>query len=214
MSCERIIGMAVVVLLLGLATAYVVSDGQGEPSSNGEGRRKSFGLQLASDVSVRKHGYYGIDFIRCESCRLEKRKLGGLTIGAFNVLVLKNLQVVIPPTVGTDGEVEPFSEPTRGSAEEIAGRLGVTPDFLRLNGTGAGLLFSGMKIDGLEVSSLDAATNVVPRFSARSAVAKRDGLHLSDCVVADRLAPNAVGRAILQVKPSVRLVWSGGEMTF
>ena len=87
-------------------------------------RRRDFTAGLAEGVSVRRHGYYGVDFIRCGNCRVEKQKLG-----------------------------------VRGEA-------------------------------------------------------KRDGLHLEGCCVIDGLLTNFVGKALLTVKPELKVAWRGGEMRF
>lgn len=171
--------------------------------------KKRFSRELASDVSVRRHGVYGVDFVRCGNCRIEKRKLGGLSLGCFNVLVLENLAVVIPPREKT-GQMGEKASDREISAKELSEELGIGKDFLKANG--CGLRFSGLRIVNLSVATLDALSNAVPRFVAESGVAKSDGLHLSGCGIIQDSQTNCVGRAVLKPKPILRLEWSGGDL--
>lgn len=177
------------------------------------GRKRSFGIELAEGVKLSRPGYYGIDFVRCGGCRVEKRKLGGLTLGCFNVLVLDDLFVTIPPELTRPGgEGTSTGNEDAVSAADLAAGLGVNRDFLKTQG--CPLKFSGLKISNLAVATLDAATNAIPRFSARMAEAKRDGLHLRECGIITEKSTNIVENAVLKVKPRLRLEWSGGKIDF
>ena len=91
-------------------------------------RPKVFKRALAEDLRLTRHGVYGVDFIRCGACRLEKRKRGALTFGGFNVLVLEDLSVVLPP----DGvEKEADDTPHRSDdSRSVVRRMGISADFL------------------------------------------------------------------------------------
>ena len=196
----------VVLLLLCLAVTCSFDEGQ---DAMGPVRKRNFTVGLAEGVSVRRHGIYGVDFIRCGKCRVEKRKLGALTLGCFNVLVLEDLSVVIPPREPADDAVS--NESGGGvSARELAEGLGLNEGFLKSQG--CRLRFSGLKISGLSVATLDAASNAVPRFVAANGTAERDGLHLVGCGIITGTSTNAVGSAVLKIKPDLRLVWSSGEL--
>lgn len=165
--------------------------------------RKRFSRELAADVSLRRHGVYGIDFVRCRSCRIEKLKHGPFTFGGLNVLVLEDLSVVIPPREEADPEFGPIT------ARSFAARLGIDNDFLRTQGTG--LKFSGLRIERLDLSRLEG-TNVVKVLSARAGEIKGDGLHLTGCGIMNCKGTNEVDLAILKYKPHLRLEWPDGEM--
>lgn len=205
MQLRIVVGLAVLVAIIGLAWIVVeLPDGR-RPLRN-EARTVNFGQTVANGVSLRKHGFYGIDFVRCGSCRIEKRKIGALTMGGFNVLILKDLDLVIPSSekVGNCPEV---SEP---EAMKFARRLGVTGDTLNLGRRS--LKFSGLHVENLRLATLDAQTNVCPCLVAKSGDAERDGLHLRGCMIVRGGATNAVGRAVLRVKPDLRLTWADGEL--
>ena len=76
-----------------------------------------------------------------------------------------------------------------------------------LKAQGASLKFSGLRIENLTVSFL-RGTNVVRAFSAEHGEAKQDGLHLKNCDIIYGNS-NRVPRAVLKVKPSLRLEWAG-----
>lgn len=174
-----------------------------DSGSKGSVVRKRFSRELAADVSLRRHGVYGIDFIRCGSCRIEKLKHGPFTFGGLNVLVLKDLAVVIPPREENNPESGPMT------ARSFAARLGMNDDFLRAQG--AGLKFSGLRIERLQLSRLEG-TNVVKVLSAKAGEAKGDGLHLTDCSIMNCKGADEVDLAILKHKPHLRLEWPGGEL--
>lgn len=165
-------------------------------------------------MSVRQHGLYGIDLITCKSCSIEKRKLGCFTIGGFNVLVLKDLSVVLPQKradVSICASAEDcISADKEASAKEVFAALGITDSWLKAYNEN--VRFSGLRIEGLKLSTLDSRTNVVARFEAKNGIAERDGLHLSECLIYDHGRTNRLSQALLAVKPRLHLVWRGGEM--
>lgn len=165
-------------------------------------RTKRYSQVMAEDAVLNRHGVYGVDFVRCRRCSVEKLRRGPLTFGGLNALVLEGLQVVLPPRTN---ETVTTSEPT--TAREVVGRMGLSDSFLRSQG--ASLRFSELRIEDLTVSLL-RGTNVVRAFSAARAEAKRDGLHLRNCVIM-RENTNRVSRAVLKVKPFLRLEWAEGE---
>ena len=137
-------------------------------------RRRDFTAGLAEGVSVRRHGYYGVDFIRCGNCRVEKRKLGGLTLGCFNVLCVDDLSIVIPDELRARDSGDASAGSDGVSAVELARGLGLDGDFLKVRGQMPS--FSGLRVTNLEVSTLDAGSNAVLRCVAVRGEAKRDGL--------------------------------------
>lgn len=166
---------------------------------------KVFRQTLAQGVQMGLPGTAGIDAIRCRTCTLEKRKKGPLTFGAFNVLRLEGLYVLIPPDARKS---HPREQERETSPHEVADRLGIGSSFLRMRGVTQ--KFSGLAVDSLEVARLDG-TNAVTVFTAKHGEARRDGLHLTGCVVFAPTA-NAVGKAVLRVKPRLKLDWKGGSV--
>ena len=165
---------------------------------------KSFRCDLAEDVRLSRHGVYGVDFVRCGKCSLEKRRKGVLTFGGLNVLVLEDLKVVIPPadTTKTNAVAEGIS------AREIASRLGVDNSFLGMRGVG--FRFSGLRIVGLELAHLEG-TNVVQDLSASRGEMSLGGLLLRDCGIIDGNRTNRVEEALLRFSPHLILEWEGGS---
>lgn len=160
---------------------------------------KWYSQVLTEEAVINKHGVYGVDFVRCRRCSVEKLRKGPLTFGGLNTLVLEGLEVVLPP------ETSEVTATGSSTPKEIVGRMGMDDGFFRAQG--ASRKFSALRVEDLTVSLLHG-TNVVRAFSAAHGEAKQDGLHLRDCVIM-RETTNRVPRALLKVKPSVRLEWAG-----
>lgn len=200
-------------VVMALAIVNVCSTDNASREIGGDlARRHEFASKLAEGLSLRRHGCYGVDFIRCGSCRMEKRKLGGLTLGCFNVLCLDDLSIVIPDELRTRDSGDVALDTNGVSAVELARGLGLGGDFLKVRGQMPS--FSGLRVTKLAVSTLDAGSNAVLRCVAACGEAKRDGLHLEGCSVIDGLLTNFVGTALLAVKPKLKVIWRDGEMNF
>lgn len=161
---------------------------------------KRYSQVLTEGAVLNKHGVYGVDFVRCRRCSVEKLRQGPLTFGGLNVLVLEGLEVVLPPSTNLTATAEPTTP------REIVGRMGLDDSFVKSQGVSR--KFTALRIEDLKVSLL-RGTNAVPAFSAAHGEAKRDGLHLRECDII-REGTNHVPRALLKVKPSLRLEWAGG----
>lgn len=170
-------------------------------------RRRNFSVGMADGLSARRHGYYGIDFVRCGKCRMEKRKPGPLTFGGFNVLVLEDLSVVLP---GRSERMAFSASDKPQTAKELARAMGIDDGVLK--SVGWKPRFSGLRISNLLVSTLDVATNVVSRFAAAYAEAESDGLRLQDCRIFFPAETNFVRSAVLMMNPTLHLEWQGGEL--
>lgn len=181
-----------------------------EPRNDECVRQKRFDRVIAEDVRMRQHGLYGIDLITCANCHLEKRKLGMITLGGLNTLVLEDLNIVLPPRDGSEEDSSEGAYDERSSALEIVNRLGLSDRIAQMGV--ARVKFSGLKIKNLSLATLSAETNVCPRFVATSGEARKDGLHLTGCTVVENGRTNVIGRAILTVVPEIKLVWSSGEI--
>lgn len=163
-------------------------------------------LDLAEGVSLSRHGCFGLQFVRCGRCRLEKRKLGGLTFAGYNELVLEDLAVILPPS-SIDENSNRDDRPA--DAVALTEFMGLDDGFLRSRGFK--MKFSGLRIHRLAVSTLDSSTNAVPQFVAARGDAERNGLRLRGCGVITGAETNWVGDAVLQIKPRPKLAWQGGE---
>ena len=172
-----------------------------------EARPKVFRRTIAEGLRVTRRGAYGVDFVKCRSCRLEKRKRGLLTFGGLNVLVLEDLSIVIPPEEG-----EKSADVADDSPRSLVRRLGVSDGFL--TGRGLPVKFSGLRISNLEVSRLADGNRPELVFSARKAEAVRGGLALAGCVIVRSTGEREnVGKAMLKkAKKKLRLSWRGGEL--
>ena len=172
-------------------------------------RPRTFRRDVLEGLSLRQSGLYGVDLVSCGRLRVEKRKLGPLTLGGLNVLVIDDLRVVIPPRAEKGGPAAPekATEPKSGASSasrEILSRMGLSPRFLKTQGVPA--RFSGLTVNGLTVSRLDG-TNAVPCFTATLAEGVREGLRLEGLSVGGR----AVGNGLLANQVPLRLTDSRGE---
>jgi len=159
-------------------------------------RVKEYTWPVAEGVRYRDYEHVGVDQFTFKSCLVEKRRVGSLTLGAFNVLVIHDLTVNFFPEGGGRHKEE-------GPAErEMFDRVLLAQGKERRG-------FSGVRIHGLTVNRL--ASNKLERvFSAKmgeSALGK-EGLSLHGAVVS---APDGqeeqVGSARLLLKPSPALVY-------
>lgn len=164
--------------------------------------------EIAEGLKVGRAGIYGIDLISCDRVGIEKRKRGPFAFGGFNVLVLDNLKVVLPQGAQKDS----VDENAEGvGATTVLRDIGVSHDFLRLNGIRR--RFSGLQVNGLELSRLDNATNVVRLLMAQKGEFKRVGLELKDLIVSRMNGDERISNAVLKKEHGVlKLVWSYGEM--
>jgi hypothetical protein len=159
-------------------------------------RVKEYTWPVAENFRYRDYEHVGVDQFTFKSCHIEKRRIGYLTLGSFNVLVIHELIVNFFPEGGGLHKEE-------GPAErELFEGVLLAQDKERRG-------FSGVRIHGLTVNRL--ASNTLERvFSAKmgeSALGK-EGLSLHGTVVR---SPDGreeqVGSARLLLKPSPALVY-------
>jgi hypothetical protein len=164
--------------------------------------------EIAEGLKVGRAGIYGIDLISCGRIGMEKRKRGPFALGGFNTLVLDNLKVVLPVVLRQNA----VDENSKGvDAAAVLRDIGVSHDYLRSNGIRR--KFSGLRINGLELSRLDDATNVVCLFTARSGDFKRVGLELKDLKINGMNGVESVSTAILKKSHGgMKLICSSGEI--
>jgi hypothetical protein len=158
-------------------------------------RVKEYTWPVAENFRYRDYEHIGVDQFTFKSCHVEKRRVGSLTLGAFNVLVIHDLIVNFFPEGGLHKEEGP-------AERELFEGVLLAQDKERRG-------FSGVRIHGLTVNRL--ASNTLERvFSAKmgeSALGK-EGLSLHGTVVrAPGGQEEQVGNARLLLKPSPALVY-------
>lgn len=166
-------------------------------------RQKAYSVPVAEGVRYRDHEHLGFDRFAFKSCRVEKRRSGAITFGAFNVLVVEELTVNVPavPDMKVSSET--------GAAEGFAER------FLLSQGFVAGR-FSGLRVAGLTVNR--CASNRVERVFtaelAESGFGKNEGLKLRECVVSapdGRAARVREARLVMEPEPALVYQLDGAE---
>jgi hypothetical protein len=142
---------------------------------------KDYTHQLPRGLSIRSGAFPEIDLIRFESCRIRKQNVGGFSLGAFNVLVIDQLEVVLP---------SPSGRPAKGNAGRV--RLDQQAAYDVMGQTFRNMLatypgFSKLEINGLSISIMgwphaNSANEVVNVLSAETAKSGRSkSLNLSGC---------------------------------
>lgn len=208
---KRIVLAFLVLLVAVLSLCMIGNDADvdgGQAVSN-----KWYSISLAEGVRVGRHGMYGVDFVKCDSCRIEKLRRGPLSFGGFNVLVLENLEIVMPER-DVASVARETSTTKSDSVHELARDLGLTDGLL--TSRGIPLKFSGIKISGFRASRLAGdGKSVRPAFAAVGAESAVGGLELYDCIIHLRDGKSeSVGKAMLVKEDGAFcLKWNGGEMT-
>lgn len=184
-----------------------------DPAYGNVDRRKVYKRTFVEGLRVSRHGCFGIDFVECGSCRVEKMRKGPFTLGGVNVLTIDDLKVVLPPR-GDEWKSDAANcGGKQSAAHDVARRLGVSDNFLKSNGIP--LRFSGLRIKSLTVDRLQDYNGSPEKvFSADSGEAVRDGLSLSGCTVfTSNQGGKFVGKAKLSNSGGVlRLSWRGGAI--
>ena len=218
--------LAVVVAMVWCCRIVINGDAAVDAASFHNAKRKVFKRRLAEGLRISRDGYYGVHLVKCNSCRLEKRKSGALTMGGLNVLVLEGLEVTVPPR-GDDapgpGEKKGESDADKKGetdAGEVVESLGVSREFL--SSRGMPYRFSGVKISDLSIFRLEQAEDSspdgteyrsVPALTAGSGEAVQGGIELRNCRIFGRDGEEESkmrkAKLVLEGK-ALRLVWRGG----
>ena len=185
------------VVTLGLAVAVCFSLNDMSRASPAFVRLKRYSVPVAEGVRYRDLEHLGIDRFTFKSSRIEKRRSGAITFGAFNVLVVEGLTVNIPALSGST------------AAPEKAGAEGFAEQFLQSRGFVGGR-FSGLRVDGLTVNRCfsNRVERVFTAALAESGFGKKEGLKLRECVVPAPDGSEArVAEARLVMEPGLTLVY-------
>ncbi len=208
--------LAAALLFLAVSCAIGLFVRHSDDAKDSPRRTRTFQRDVLEGLSIRRSGLYGIDLVRCGRLRIEKRKLGPLTLGGFNELVIDDLYVVIPPCEAESGcatsedaapEASIAKTKTSGvgaTSREILSRMGLSSQFLAMQGLPK--RFSGLTVNGLSVARLDG-TNAIPCFTAVRAVGAREGLRLEGLTIGGR----TIGEGLLMSKTPLRITDSGGK---
>ena len=166
-------------------------------------RQKSTSRLIAENVRYRDYQSLGVDRFAFKSCRVEKRRNGAIIFGAFNVLVVDELVLNLPPPAF-------FAGGTNGCASDRV-KDGFAETLLRSQRAAVGRV-SSLRVNGMTVNR--CVSNRVERvFSAAQAESgmKKEELRLRNCRV---YAPGGnsarVDTARLVLKPEPALVYIKG----
>lgn len=182
---------------LGLAVAVCFSVKDVSRASPAPVRTKRYSVPVAEGVRYRDLEQLGVDRFTFKSCRIEKRRNGAITFGAFNVLVVEGLTVNVPALPG------------RAASPGKAGAEGFAERFLLSQGFAAGR-FSGLRVDGLTVNRCfsNRVERVFTAALAESGFGKKEGLRLRECAVPAPDGSEArVAEARLVMEPDLTLVY-------
>ncbi len=162
-------------------------------------RPKRYSHLVAEGVRYRDTQNFGFDRLAFDRCRVEKRRRGAITFGAFNVLVLDGLVVNLSAALADTEESEGLV--SKGFADS----------FLQAQGLGS-VRFSGVRINGMTVNRI--ASNHLERvFSAAQAETggSKEGLRLRDCLIhTPEGSAVHVQEARVLLKPELTLVYTKG----
>lgn len=92
---------AMLVILIGLFSNRIVSPPNqyraNAISDAFDDRKKTYTIELANGLDYRLGAYPKIRLLHFDGCRIEKRKYSGFSFGAFNILVIDRLEIILPP---------------------------------------------------------------------------------------------------------------------
>lgn len=186
---------------LGVRAAFL-GGGRFRPPAD-PARPKVYSRVLAEGVRYRDLETLGVDRFAFRQCRVEKRRSGALTFGAFNVLVVDELVLNLAPATTPPAPAAADAVSARRVADSFA------ETFLHSQGLGAGR-FSGVCVNGLTVNRVlsNRTERVFTAARAESAVGQA-GLRLRQCMVyAPDGTPQRVDKARLLLQPTRKLVYT------
>ena len=156
----------------------------------------------------------GVDLVRFESCSVQKRRMGFIALGGFNVLYIKGLVLNLPLEAEVADSTAESTESAGSGETQSAGKealAGLLPESLMEKTGLMAKRFSGIRVDGLSVNRIVNCSEV-PVFAAKTMKNRGKVLEMMNCqVFADDGTTNLVGTATLRLKPVPALVWDGGE---
>ena len=178
-----------------------------QEAPSGDVRPKVYSQELARNLVVNKHGLYGVDLLKCGSCRIEKMGRGLFTLGGLNVLAIDDLEIVLQEFHGS------IEDCGRQSAEDMIRSIGIS-DALMEKGK-RNRSFSDVVISGLRISLLRDDGSVVPFLQAKTArAARRGGLKLDGCrfLTGGQRPRRLSADPVLSVRNGVVVLSCGGDL--
>ena len=176
---------AMLLLLVGLLSDRIGSALNRHPANfardTSNDRKKTYTVELASGLDYRLGAYPETRLLHFDECRIEKRKHGGFSFGAFNVLVIDQLEITLPPLAKRLFDGRPEGVGFAG----IASRKQVEKTFQRLLTQYP--RFSSVRVNGLSVGRVDPLSGngkggIEKILTARTAeTGTRGVLNLSSC---------------------------------
>lgn len=182
MRTGAIIALVVVFLglIAGLSALSIYSTSLAK-DSGGDGNRRSVNRQtVVEELAVPLHGVPGVMGIRCRLVRTDKLQRGAFSFGAFEVLALKNLEIVFPSGGALDAG--PANVLVDGDAADETDVLTAVNLPVKLSSSAAPRRFVGVKIDGFSMARV-VDGKVEPLLTAASGEMRKKALKLKQCRV-------------------------------
>lgn len=195
-----LVTLGMLLLAVGLSAGWLASGLEQQvvtaPSCSTE---KILTHKIAEGLSLQSGRLPGVELVRFESCRIEKQRMGGFSFGAFNMLVIDDLKIALPP----DDPKEVLTDRPENQSEVAAVPTDGLPGKEFRNLLSAYPRFSALEINGLSVDEVVADGNQRKNIlTASKVVAGRNStLTLSDCgFLTDRGEKIKSGKATLSLK--------------
>ncbi len=173
---------AVLVILIGLFAGRIgseLSQSSEDPVPDTSTKKeKNYTVELASGLDYRLGSYPEVRLLYFDECRIEKRKYGGFSFGAFNVLVIDQLKIILPPLVKQVSN-------GRGGSRDVSSHEQIRRDFRDFLSQYPH--FSSVRVNGLTVGvalslAEDGEDGVEEVLTARRAeIGSKGVLNLVDC---------------------------------
>ena len=180
---------------------------------------KNLSETVAEGVSYRS---WGDKFPRvaCDACRVGKKKIGMLSLGAFNTLELDNLVINIPTnenlnaerTIGrsvSEAERE-TGRPGKDAAPEIIDSFGLKP-LMEMAQSGLEKSFSGVCVNKFTLNRVTESGLDTAISAERLRTSGKDVI-LQNVIVNRNGERISLKTARLKLKPKMTIVWSDGAL--
>lgn len=175
---------------------------------------KRYTRLVAEGVRYRDYTNIGVDQFSFKSCRLEKRRKGAITFGAFNVLVMEELVLNIPVSASHPRGQEMNVDSTVATENTMKWlKDNYNERILPIKGL-SNERFSGVRISGLTVNRCvsNRLDFVFYAEKAESQIGSK-ALHLRGCVIGNASGQGyeRVDKAKLVLEPSPRVIYQKGD---
>lgn len=208
----QIVGAVFFLLMLFLLAGVVCLEvGVGELPDAAARGRKIFSRVLGQGVVVRLPKEPA-PRLSCGDCRLEKMRLGHLSLGGVNVLVLEDLVINLPREAGATAPPESGAAANgRSAGRSSSGDWRTLVSSLPALSGGRKKMFSAVRVSRLSVNRM-LESGLEPVFQADSAQNEGSGLGLKNCSVVVDGVTNRLKSAKLICSGRLVLKWGGREL--